>query len=141
MIVHNAYLTDEELKQLISEAEADMVLAPPELANVIKPKNKNWEFVAYCFRVGMSVAAAVVLIFIMPYIPGFDSDNSLEGEKLFDLDTEELFDISPGEDILAETEYPTGEALRDYPSKEEVLNDENPLWRVFDNYIFIKNAD
>ena len=35
MILHNEYLTDEELELLISETEDDFVPAPPEMADMI----------------------------------------------------------------------------------------------------------
>lgn len=121
MILHNEYLTDEELNQLISETEADLIPAPPELTdNILKAikepgkqeaeiiqcpeealskekakikRKKNLDFAAYCFRVGMAAAAAIVFIFIMP-----------------DWEMEDV---------------------REYPTREEVLNDTSVFQKVF----------
>lgn len=131
MILHNEYLTDEELNQLISEAEADLIPAPPELADNIlsairdseeqetvvqRPeeelskektkikRKKNLDFAAYCFRVGMAAAAAIAFIFIMP-----------------DWEMEDV---------------------REYPTREEVLNDTSILQKVFgEDGIFTGNYD
>ena len=98
MIIHNEYLTDEELESLISETEDDLVPAPPEMVDMIanaiwkevqvkensvvaetrsktcqsKKTGKRREFAAYCFRVAMSVAAAIAFMCIAPNLPGFD---------------------------------------------------------------------
>lgn len=119
MMLHNEYLTDEQLNQLISEAEADLMPAPPDLTdNILKAirdseeqetvvqrpeelskettkikRKKNLDFAAYCFRVGMAAAAAIAFIFIMP-----------------DWEMEDV---------------------REYPTREEVLNDTGILQKVF----------
>lgn len=130
MMLHNEYLTDEQLNQLISEAEADLMPAPPELAdNILKAirdaeeqetvvqrpeelskettkikRKKNLDFAAYCFRVGMAAAAAIAFIFIMP-----------------DWEMEDV---------------------REYPTREEVLNDTSILQKVFgEEGIFTGNYD
>lgn len=177
MMIHNEYLTDEELEQLISEVEeADLVPAPPDLKDNIlsavfgqmyakdeknetegvqeiedvpnpPPENgktfdgrkseeikkrKKREFAGYCFRVGMSVAAAVAFIFIMPYLPEFHES----GDKLWDSETikEEL--------NLPERAEWEMEQIRNYPTREEVLNDTNIIQKVFGgNGIFTNNND
>lgn len=130
MMLHNEYLTDEELNQLISEAEADLMPAPPDLTdNILKAirdseeqetvvqrpeelskeitkikRKKNLDFAAYCFRVGMAAAAAIAFIFIMP-----------DWER---------------------------EDVREYPTREEVLNDTGILQKVFgEDGIFTGNYD
>lgn len=177
MMIHNEYLTEEELEQLISEVEAsDLVPAPPELKDNIlnavfgqmhaedeknkkesvqeiedvpnpPPENiktfderkseeikkrKQREFAGYCFRVGMSVAAAVAFIFIMPYLPEFHEF----GNELLDSETikEEL--------NLPERPEWEMEQIRNYPTREEVLNDTNIIQKVFgENGIFTNNND
>lgn len=150
MMLHNAYLSDEELEQLISETEADLVPAPPELETcaweliqkefdcgelyinqrketsctgykekqlITDPKiikNKNREFAAYCFRVGIAAAAAVAFVFILPYLP--ESQISLESER---------------EEIFAEQKDWEDARNQDYPTKEEVLDDSGLLQKVF----------
>lgn len=130
MMLHNEYLTDEQLNQLISEAEADLMPAPPDLTdNILKAirdseeqetvvqrpeelskeitkikRKKNLDFAAYCFRVGMAAAAAIAFIFIMP-----------------DWEMEDV---------------------REYPTREEVLNDTGILQKVFgEDGIFTGNYD
>lgn len=79
------YLSDEELEAFITDIEEnDLVLAPPELLNqilhtielsesCIKPitsfemqRKKTIEFRKYCLQVITSVAAAIVLVFLLP---------------------------------------------------------------------------
>lgn len=158
MILHNRYLSDEELERLIAEAEADLMPAPPELADNIRDliqnsasdikekrsepkeipktaaikKNKQKEFAAYCFRVSMAVAASVAFIFIMPYLPGFDMSTG-EAESYTDINRWEPEPLS--EEQLAEYE-----ALRNCPTREEVLNETNLIEKVFgENGIFTDN--
>lgn len=73
MKLENEYLSDDELNQLICEIEKnELVMAPPDFTESvlesIKPKNNKNEFTTYCFRVLASVAAAIVLLFLMPEI-------------------------------------------------------------------------
>ena len=81
------YLTDEELNALIREVEtSEMTMAPPDLlddilqkidlAELAKPprilrieKRRN-EFRRYCLQVASGVAAAVVLLFMLPAFSG-----------------------------------------------------------------------
>ncbi len=161
MMLHNEYLTDEELGQLISEAEADLIPAPPELADNIlnaikemekqeaeiircqKPealpkekakikKKKNLEFAAYCFRVGMAAAAAIAFIFIMPYLPGLDMNGDADDSYA------EMNLWEP--ETLNEVQYAEYEALRSCPTREEVLNHANFFQKVFgESGIFTEN--
>ena len=65
----DSYLSDEELNAMICEIESgDLVMAPPGIKeNVLrKVANKKKEFVNYCFRVVLSAAAAIVLMFLLP---------------------------------------------------------------------------
>ena len=65
----DSYLSDEELNAMICEIESgDLVMAPPGIKeNVLrKVANKKKEFVTYCFRVVLSAAAAIVLMFLLP---------------------------------------------------------------------------
>lgn len=81
------YLTDEELDALIREVEAsEMTMAPPDLLDDIlqkmdvsecampprilhREKRRN-EFLRYCLQVASGVAAAVVLLFLLPTFSG-----------------------------------------------------------------------
>ena len=70
----DSYLSDEELNAMICEIESgDLVMAPPDIKeNVLrKVANKKKEFVTYCFRVVLSAAAAIVLMFLLPTNIGF----------------------------------------------------------------------
>ncbi len=73
MKLENEYLSDEELNFLISQVEDnELIVAPPDFAKSVlkkvEPRSKKKEFTTYCFRVLASVAAAIVLLFIMPEI-------------------------------------------------------------------------
>lgn len=149
MILHSEYLTDEELELLISETEDDLVPAPPEMTdrivNIIwketqvkensvaaetrsktcqsKKNGKRREFAAYCFRVAMSVAAAIVFMCIVPNLPGFD-EYSVEPEVQEYADKEAYLKENGSE--------PRQEVYTTYPTREEVLNDKSLMQRLFD---------
>ncbi len=156
MILHNEYLTDEDLELLISEAEDDLVPAPPEMADKImslmweaphlkevvavpktkrkvrqsKKTSKKREFAAYCFRVAMSAAAAIAFMFIMPYLPGFGGDSSApETQEYMDKET---YLKENGSDTWQEV-YVT------YPSREEVLNDKSMMQRLLEGESIFNN--
>ncbi len=145
MILHNEYLTDEELEALISEVEADEIVpAPPGVAESIcravfnevcaegdyvgipteegkseqpdpSPKHevkkniRKADFAGYCIRVVISAAAAIAFIFITPYLPEFGTTGGEEPATYIDRET-----------YLEENQ-------REYPTREEVLNEEN-MW-------------
>lgn len=149
MILHSEYLTDEELELLISETEDDLVPAPPEMADGIanvlwaevqvkesgvaeetrsktaqnKKTGKRREFAAYCFRVAMSVAAAIAFMCIVPNLPGFD-EYSVEPEVQEYADKEAYLKENGSE--------PRQEVYTTYPTREEVLNDKSLMQRLFD---------
>lgn len=66
------YLSDEMLDLLIAEVEQnELVMAPPDLKKGIldrisSERDVRKEYYQYCFRVAVSVAAAVILIFTLP---------------------------------------------------------------------------
>lgn len=75
------YLSDEELGNLMVQVEQqELVMAPPDLKESIlgrvkesrtpQParRDKKSEFRQYCIRVWTSVAAAVVLVFLLPAV-------------------------------------------------------------------------
>ena len=81
------YLTEEELNALIREVEmTEMTSAPPDLlddilqkidlAELAKPprilriEKRRKEFRRFCIRVASSVAAAIVLLFMLPAFSG-----------------------------------------------------------------------
>lgn len=149
MILHSEYLTDEELELLISETEDDLFPAPPEMADGIanalwaevqvkesgvaeetrsktaqnKKTGKRREFAAYCFRVAMSVAAAIAFMCIVPNLPGFD-EYSVEPEVQEYADKEAYLKENGSE--------PRQEVYTTYPTREEVLNDKSLMQRLFD---------
>ncbi len=149
MILHSEYLTEEELELLISETEDDLVPAPPEMADRIadiiwkeaqvkensvaaearsktcqsKKNGKQREFAAYCFRVAMSVAAAIAFMCIVPNLPGFD-EYGVEPEVQEYADKEAYLKEN-GSGAWQEV-YTT------YPTREDVLNDKSLMQRLFD---------
>ncbi len=67
------YLTPDELKQLIAEVEnTDMMAAPPDMMENVFEKlaeerrDKKKEYRSFCFRVWSSVAAALLIVFLIP---------------------------------------------------------------------------
>lgn len=159
MILHNEYLTDEELELLISEVEGDLVPAPPEMADRIanvlwkevqvkenneaektrsktaqnKKTGKRREFAAYCFRVAMSVAAAIAFMCILPNLPGFD-ENGVESEVQEYADKEAYLKENGSE--------PRQEVYTAYPTREEVLNDKSLMQRLMEGEnIFDNNSE
>ncbi len=149
MILHNEYLTDEELELLISETEDDLVPAPPEMtdriANAIwkevcvkennvaaetrnktaqnKKAGKRREFAAYCFRVAMSVAAAIAFMCIVPNLPSFVGYGA----------EPEVQEYADKEAYLKENgNEPRQEVYTTYPTREEVLNDKSLMQRLLD---------
>lgn len=137
MIIHNEYLTDEELEQLISEVEADEIVpAPPDLtehvlAAVFVDKSKKKDFAGYCFRVGMAAAAAVAFIFIMPYLP--QSEVLQEEPTVQPPDAREQVLESIYEEYVPQSEF-----RQEYPTKEEVLKETNFSKEPFGGSDFIK---
>lgn len=159
MILHSEYLTDEELELLISETEDDLVPAPPEMAdrivNIIwketqvkensvaaktrsktcqsKKNGKRREFAAYCFRVAMSVAAAIAFMCIVPHLPGFD-EYGVEPEVQEYADKEAYLKENGSE--------PRQEVYTTYPTREEVLNDKSLMQRLLEGEnIFDSNLE
>lgn len=159
MILHNEYLTDEELELLISEVEGDLVPAPPEMADKImglmreapqlkeveavseakrepgqsKKISKKRAFAAYCFRVTMSVAAAIAFMCILPNLPGFD-EYGVESEVQEYADKEAYLKENGSE--------PRQEVYTAYPTREEVLNDKSLMQRLMEGEnIFDNNSE
>ena len=81
------YLTDEELNALIREVEtSEMTMAPPDLLDdilqkidvseltkppkILRIEKRRNEFRRYCLQVASSVAAAVILLFMLPAFSG-----------------------------------------------------------------------
>ena len=142
------YISDDELVRLICQVEEnELVVAPPDLmerileaaeigawpkelqeeaAPVIPVKSYNVrkkEFYAYCFRVITSVAAAVVLVFLLPELTDRMSINGIHSqEQVNKWDVvgtipiqEEVVKNVPDKATVVET--------KSTPSKEDVLND------------------
>ncbi len=110
------YLSDEELNNLIGNVEAETLIeAPANLDQKViavitsSERRKTVDFYKYCIRVGFAVAAAIVFICIVPFIPEFKVEmpsraNSFVSE-----------DIPSREEVLFSKEI---------KSKEEVLGKE-----------------
>jgi len=129
---HNTYLSDEELEQLIAEVEAnEIVSAPPNLMTDVlakvetRTRTKSKEFQLYCFRVITSVAAAILLLFMLPGI----SELQLKLSEVMEEST-------TVEDLRAERVTPR------YASKEEAVNDRGILSAAFgSNKLFGEDRD
>lgn len=127
MSLENEYLSDEELEMLICEIEqSDLVMAPPSIREKVleEARSKNTDFIRYCFRVVASVAAAIILLFLLPGISG----NMLP--KVTEAYEEK---IPSRQEVLA---------MQEYATKEEVLDDTNVLKKLFQSIsILEQNAD
>lgn len=129
------YITDEELESLIREMEqSELVTAPPDLQNQIlevleremrtpeerKARDKVIEFKRYRFRVMTTVAAAVLVVFLLPRL------ENLQPQK-----TESVKPFMKNEFIIQGR----------YEKKEEVLNDSGMLETMLGNVnIFADNS-
>ena len=111
MNLRNEYLSDEELKMLISEVEQnDIVAAPPDMTERIiaclaeewqeesnlVASHKRKEYWNYCFRVWTSVAAAIVMVFLLPKLM------SLQPVQESSKDPDRFHVITSQESVLAE---------------------------------------
>ena len=112
MNLNNRYLSDEELNALICEIEQDdLIMAPPELKVKVlhRAVDKKREFAGYCFRVITSVAAAIVMLVLLP-----------KGEAISNFEMK----IPSREEVLKTQEY---------VSKEEALNKKSYVKKMIEN--------
>ena len=121
MMKNLEYLTDAELESLIQEIEQkEKVSAPPDLQDQIlevlvqeakaleerNARNKVIEYKRYRFRVMTTVAAAVLVVFLLPRL-----------ETLQQRETESAWPLTKQEMVMQ----------RRYETKEEALNDSGML--------------
>ena len=135
------YLTDAELECLIRETEqAELVPAAPDLQDMIlealeletsvlkelgerSAQEKVTEFKRYRFRVLTTVAAAVLLVFLLPKLEGMQQPESEFGK------------------LLAKHEHHDYTMQTRYESKEEALNDSGILETILGGVtIFADNS-
>lgn len=131
MIEKLNYISDDELERLINQVEQEeLVAAPPDLMESIleavglmeekapsptpvlsvKSRNsKRKEFTAYCFRVITSVAAAVVLVFLLPELTKSMNVNGAASQE------------HPGKSEVVQTVPSYEEVTVPVPSKAEVV--------------------
>lgn len=111
------YLTDEELQKLMNEVEeTDLVMAPPDIARKVlkKVSNVRRSFAGYCFRVLASVAACIVLLFVLPEI----SEEKLANEsKSFEKN------VPTRQEVMMTFEWKT---------KEEALDDRDMFTKIIE---------
>lgn len=104
------YLSDEELNKLIADVEDEgLYEAPAELENKViytlleRQKKKTLSFAGYCARVGFGVAAAILLLVIVPTIPTLISRDAIEFQQQ---------EVPSKEEVLGNSKT---------PSRQEVL--------------------
>ena len=131
------YISDDELERLILQVEQEeLVAAPPDLMESILAKStatRKQEFYAYCFRVITSVAAAIVLVFLMPGLTGRIADKNASSDFAQAIYQQE---IPPYEDVvdpIPDKEEVVAAKTKTIPSKEEVLNKTGLFERVLRN--------
>ncbi len=140
MIEKLNYISDDELERLIHYVEQEeLVAAPPDLMEHIleaielsmpmtpvkNSRTKKKEFTAYCFRVITSVAAAVVLVFLLPHLTEWMNLNGTVSSELFSK-SEVVQTVPSKEEIVSTNAVPRKEevvAEKTVPRKEEVLDD------------------
>ena len=140
MKIHMEYLTDSELDSLIQDIEqSELVSTPPDLQDQImevlnqemhaleerKAREKVIEYKRYRFRVMTTVAAAVLIVFLLPRL-----------ESLQQQETESARPLTKHE-IVMKSRYETKEdALSDSGVLETVLGGvnifaDNSRWNLF----------
>jgi hypothetical protein len=124
------YLSDEELNKLMADVEADgLYEAPADIEDKViytlveRQKKKNLSFAAYCMRVGFGVAAAILLLLIVPSIPTYVPDESYQRQEIA---------VPSREEVLGERDK--------VPSKEEVIAERDKTYfneakQYFDSYL------
>lgn len=147
------YISDDELERLMLQVEQEeLVAAPPDLlesilvaaglaqemeqetstpAPIIAPvksiHTKKKEFYAYCFRVITSVAAAVVMVFLLPELPVSmqqpDAKPVVGKQEIPRY--EEVTDTVPARNEVI--------GVGQTPTKEEVLDNTGFIERVLNN--------
>lgn len=124
-----AYLSDVDLEALVMQIEQqELVVVPPDLKDRIlrevqaetktqtETKDKKAEFRRYCFRVWTSVAAAILLIFMLPMISGQNADSGRWGEN---------------SNYAVEDLYKKRMGASDYKDSGALVSNENILQRIF----------
>ncbi len=126
----NNYLSDEELLRLMAEVEDEgLVKAPDRIEkNVIREihikKKKVTYFRLYCMRVGLSVAAAIAILFVGPFNPLVQTE--VPSRKV----VEQSRVVTSKEEAMAE---------RDIMTKEEAIKDKGALEKISDVQLLIEN--
>ena len=122
------YLSDEELNKLIADVEDEgLYEAPADLEDKViytlveRQKKKTLSFAAYCVRVGFGVAAAIILLAIVPSIPAYTPKEVYPQTE----------DVPSREEVLGEKQTPT---------REEVISERDKTYfeeakKYFDSYI------
>ncbi len=125
------YLSDDEIDKLIADVEGkELVQAPAGIErNVLsfiefKKRRKTAEFSRYCLRVAFGVAAAVVLMCMVPFIPESDVGVSSREEAISNRNT-----ISR-EEVIEDSVV---------KSKEEVLTEHSNINYLEETEIFIQS--
>ena len=126
----NNYLSDEELLRLMAEVEDEgLVKAPDRIEkNVLREihikKKKVTDFRLYCMRVGLSVAAAIAIMFVGPFNPLVQTE--VPSREV----VEQSRVVASKEEAMAE---------RDIMTKEEAIKDKGALEKISDVQLLIEN--
>ena len=118
MSTYNEYLSDEDLNKLINEIETEgETVAPYSIDEAVlsyvdkrcdKKKSKKISYYAYCMKVSVSIAAAIILMILLPYFKDTGAGVPTKKEVIAQeasISKEELFSgevISSREEVLSE---------------------------------------
>ena len=126
----NNYLSDEELLRLMTEVEDEGLVKAPDrieksvLREIHIKKKKVTAFRLYCMRVGLSVAAAIAILFVGPFNPLVQTE--VPSREV----VEQSRVVASKEEAMAE---------RDIMTKEEAIKDKGALEKISDVQLLIEN--
>lgn len=124
------YLSDEELARLMAEVENEGLIKAPDrieknvLGKIHAKKKKVKDFRLYCMRVGLSVAAAITIIFVGPLNPLVQSE-------------------VPSREVVKQSKVVTSKeeamAERNVKTREEAINDKGTFENISEVQELIEN--
>lgn len=124
------YLSDEELARLMTEVENEGLIKAPDrieknvLGKIHAKKKKVKDFRLYCMRVGLSVAAAITIMFVGPLNPLVQTEvpsrEVVEQSKV----------VTSKEEAMAE---------RNVKTREEAINDRGTFETISEVQELIEN--
>jgi len=171
MILHNTYLSDEELELLMEEAEADLVPAPPAVEEAVhlflqneeranqyqeafpvkdmpdEPKQyvihkKKKKSEYISYCLRISFAAAASIFMVFALSYMRDSGLDIENTKpKEEVLSKEMYLGMVQEQCLTEEVIREYQQMRECPSREEVLSETNFIYKIIEENTFQKTDE